>query len=136
MAAVDMSKLHVLVVEDQIYVRNIIKEALTVRNTGKISAVANGYEALATLQNAERKVDVILLDLVMPRLNGYDFIKKLRNELPPSLSGTPVIVISGLRDKEALDKVKKLGIDLFLLKPITADHLVTRISAAMRRQLE
>ena len=59
---------------------------------------------------------------------------KLRNELSPPLSETPVIVISGHR--EALDKVNKLGVSLFLLKPITADHVVTRINAAMRNKFE
>ena len=79
MAAVDMSKLHVLVVEDQLFVRNVIKEALRERKTGRISSAADGYEALTALQEAERKVDVILLDLEMPKLNGVEFLKKLRH---------------------------------------------------------
>ena len=133
MAAVDMSKLHVLVVEDEIFVRHVIEEALKQNETGQISSAANGYEALTVLQEAERKVDVILLDLNMPRMNGFEFIKKLRNELSPLLSKTPVIVISGRSDSEAHEKLEKLGVDLFLLKPITADHVVTRINAAMRR---
>ena len=133
MAAADIRKLHVLVVEDQVFVRNIIKEALIVKETGQNSSAANGYEALAVLQETERKVDVILLDLEMPRMNGYEFIKKLRDELSPPLSKTPVIVISGHSDKEALDRVSKLGIDLFLLKPITADQVETRINAAIRQ---
>ena len=69
-------------------------------------------------------------------MNGYDFIDKLRNELSPPLSETPVIVISGHSDKESLDRVKKMGVDLFLLKPITPDHVETRINAAMRRKFE
>jgi CheY-like chemotaxis protein len=93
-----MSKLHVLVVEDQLFVRNMIKDALTVKGTGWISSAGNGYEALSALQEVERKVDVILLDLNMPRMNGYEFIKKLHNELSPPLSETPVIVISGHSD--------------------------------------
>ena len=136
MAAIELSKLHVLVVEDQLFVRNVIKEALTVKDAGQISSATNGYEALAALQAAERKVDVILLDLEMPRMNGYEFIEKLRNELSPPLSETPVIVISGHSDKESLDRVKKMGVDLFLLKPITPDHVETRINAAMRRKFE
>jgi DNA-binding NarL/FixJ family response regulator len=45
-----------------------------------------------------------------------------------------VIVISGHSDKEALDRVRKLGIDLFLLKPITPDQVETRINAAIRQK--
>ena len=134
MAAVDMSKLHVLIVEDQVFVRNIIRGVLQELKTGQISAASNGYEALISLQEAEQKVNVILLDLEMPWLNGYQFIKKLRNELTPPLSETPVIVISGHSDKEALDKVDKLGVDLFLLKPVTREQVVTRKNAAMRQK--
>ena len=79
-------------------------------------------------------MDVIFLGLEMPRMNGYEFIKKLRSELSPPLSKTPVIAISGHSDKEALDRVSKLGIDLFLLKPITPDQVETRINAAIRQK--
>jgi CheY-like chemotaxis protein len=88
MDAIDIRKLYVPVVEDQLFVRNAIKEALTVKETGQISSAGNGYEALAVLQQTERKVDVALLDLEMPRMNGYEFIKKLRSELSPPLSKT------------------------------------------------
>ena len=114
--------------------RNAIKDALTVKETGQISSAVNGYEALAVLQQTERKVDVTLLDLEMPRMNGYEFIKKLRSELSPPLSKIPVIVISGHSDKEVLDRVSKLGIDLFLLKPITPYQVETRINAAIRQK--
>lgn len=133
MAEIDMRKLHVLVVEDQKFVRHVIEEVLREKETGQVSSAANGYEALAALRAAERKVDVILLDLEMPRLNGFDFIRKLRTEFSPPLSETPVIVITGLSHEEARDKVDKLGVSLFLLKPITAHQVVTRISAALRQ---
>ena len=134
MAAVDMSKLHVLVVEDEIFVRNVIKRVLREKETGQISSATNGYEALTALEKAERKVDVILLDLEMPRMNGFEFIKRLHSDLMPPLSDTPVVVISGHSDKESLDKANKLGVGLFLLKPITPEQLVTRINAALRHR--
>ncbi len=103
---------------------------------GKISSARNGRKALAILEEAEWRVDVILLDLQMPRVNGYEFIKKLRNELLSPLSDTPVVVISGLSDKKALDRVRELGVGLFLLKPVTADQALTRINAAVRHKFE
>ena len=72
----------------------------------------------------------------MPRLNGFGFIEKLHTELLPPLSKTPVIVISGHSNKVALDKVKELGVDLFLLKPISTHQVVTRINSVMRQEIE
>ena len=105
-------------------------------NTGKISSAVDGSAALIFLEKAQPKVDVILLDLEMPRLDGYEFIKTLRNELLLPLSETPVIVVSGHSEKEALDRVHELGVSLFLLKPINPHQLVTRITAAVRHKFE
>ena len=132
MVKIDISKLHVLVVDDDIVVRDLIIRMLKDIGTGQISSADNGYDALDALQSVHPKVDVILLDLEMPKMNGFTFIKKLRGDLMPPLSDTPVIVISGHSDKTVLDKAQKLGVGLFMLKPITPEQLVTRINAAMR----
>ncbi len=136
MAEVDISKLHILVVEDETYTREVMTRVLKGIGTGKISSAKNGYKALAILQEAEWQVDVILLDLQMPRVNGYEFIKKLHNEFEPPLSDTPVIVISGHSEKKAIDRARGLGVGLFLLKPITVDQALTRINAAVRHKFE
>ena len=119
MSAVDISKLHILVVEDEIYSREIMTRVLKGIGTGKISSAKDGWKALAILQDAQWRVDVILLDLQMPRVNGYEFIKKLHDEFEPPLSDTPVIVISGHSETTALDRARELGAGWFLLKPIT-----------------
>ena len=136
MSAVDISKLHILVVEDEIYSREIMTRVLKGIGTGKISSAKDGWKALAILQDAQWRVDVILLDLQMPRVNGYEFIKKLHDEFEPPISNTPVVVISGHSEKKALDRVRGLGVGLFLLKPITNAQVITRINAAMRHRFK
>ncbi len=136
MAAVDISNLHILVVEDDFYTREVTIKTLEGIGARQISSAGNGREALAILQEAEWQVDVILLDLQMPRVNGYEFIKKLRDEFEPPLSDTPVIVISGHSEKKALDRMRGLGVGLFLLKPITAKQALTRVKAAVRHKSE
>lgn len=132
MTAADMSNLHVLVVEDDVLSRNLIVAILNELETGKISLALNGFEALSVLMEATWKVDVILLDLEMPRLNGYEFIKKLRHEHRPPIARTPVVVISGHSEKKAFDRTYELGVDLYLVKPITKEQVLTRINAAVR----
>ena len=67
-------------------------------------------------------------------MNGFEFLKRLHEELGPPLSNTPVIVISGYSEKKSPDRAMKLGVRLFLLKPITADQLKTRINEAIRQR--
>ncbi len=136
MVAVDISKLHVLVVDDEVFMRDLIIKVLQGIGTSQISSAVDGNAALTVLKKAQPKVDVILLDLEMPRLDGHGFIKKLHDELLPPLSETPIIIISGHSEKETLDRVHKLGVSLFLLKPITPDQLETRIKAALRHKFE
>ncbi|MBL6928618.1 MAG: response regulator [Rhodospirillales bacterium] len=134
MANVDITKLHILVVDDEVFIRNLLVRYLEEIETGKISSASDGSTALAALQRAEPKVDVILLDLEMPRVDGYEFIKRLQSDLSPPLSNTPVIVVSGVSNKSSFDRIRELGVGLFLMKPVTPEHLVTRINAAMRQR--
>lgn len=136
MSEVDISKLHVLVVDDEIFMRNLIKRLLEEINTGQVSSAGDGYKALSILKEAQPKVDVILLDIEMPRMDGFQFLERMQSDLIPSLSDTPVIIISGLSNKAAMDKARKLGVSLSLLKPITRQQLTTRINAAVRHRFQ
>ncbi len=136
MAAVDISMLHILVVEDDFFTREVTIKTLEGIGARQISSAPDGHEALTILQEAEWPMDVILVDLEMPRLNGYEFIKKLHSEFEPPLSDTPVIVVSGHSEKRDLDRVRGLGVGLFLLKPITAKQVLTRVNAAVKHKSE
>ena len=134
MTAVDISTLHVLAVDDDIVMRDLIIRMLKELGTRQITTAENGYDAFTVLEDAQPKVDVILLDLEMPRMSGFEFIKRLKGDYLPPLSNTPVIVLSGHSDKSALDKAHELGVSLFMLKPITPEQLTTRINAALRHK--
>jgi two-component system KDP operon response regulator KdpE len=95
----------------------------------------NGYYPLIsrdgpeTLQMIEaQKPDLVILDIIMPGLDGFEVISRLR-----SFSEIPVIMLSARRDVE--DKIKSLtlGADDYLTKPFSADELIARIEALIRR---
>ena len=134
MAQVEMSKLHLLVVDDESYTRDLIARVLHEVNTGKISTAADGYEALAVMREEKWHVDAVLLDLEMPKMNGYAFIEKMRSELEPPLSETPIIIISSYSDDKAIAAVRELGITLFLLKPISKTQVVSRVYSAVKHK--
>lgn len=115
---------HVLVVDDDRHIVSWLKEALT--NSGFIVQGAyNGHEALALAR--EDSPDLILLDLKMPDMDGYEVIYNLRRER--TTRNIPVIVITGTPLEDDYDHVKILGmgVEHMLTKPFSVETLVEEI---------
>jgi DNA-binding response OmpR family regulator len=92
----------------------------------RIVAAYDGEEALRRFRTD--KVDVVLLDLAMPGLDGADVCRQMRAQ-----SDTPIIVVSGERDRAATAQLLDLGADDYVRKPFRADELLARIRAVTRR---
>ena len=115
----------VLVVDDDRDAREMICELL--ETTGRRAmGVADGGAALAYLRSNPAP-DVIVLDLLMPRMDGWQF--RRAQERTPALAKIPVVVVSGLRvaEKNAL----AWGASAFVLKPFSPDELLGAVSAAV-----
>jgi len=124
--------LHIMVVDDERFMRSLLVRLLRELGVGRISEAENGQDALDYLLTAKTGVDIILLDLEMPEVNGFQFVKELHSTLPETKSELPIIVISGLGDEESVAAVRALGLKLFLLKPISKLSLISRICAALK----
>ncbi len=111
----------VLIVEDDEDLREMMAQMLTLEGFQAV-AVANGREALAYLHESERP-DVILLDLMMPVMDGWEF--RRQQQADPALAPVPVIVLS------ALDQVRatSLEAEAFLKKPLDFDRLLSLVRA-------
>jgi DNA-binding response OmpR family regulator len=115
---------HVLVVDDDRNVVEWLKEALT--NSGfVVKGAYNGSEALALVR--EDSPDLILLDLKMPDMDGYEVIRHLRRD--QATRNIPVIVITGISFDDDYDHVKILGmgVEHMLTKPFSIETLVEEI---------
>ena len=112
----------VLLVDDDPDILEIVTLLLGLHAVPVIAA-RDGAEALALL-GQKHDVGLVLLDLMMPKMDGAAFLRQLKEA--PALAGTPVIVISGNRDTAAT--ATTLGADGYLLKPIEIDDL-TRVVA-------
>jgi CheY-like chemotaxis protein len=106
----------VLIVEDDPDLREMMAQLLTLEGF-QAAAVANGREALDYLEDSSAP-DIILLDLMMPIMDGWEFRRRQRQN--PDLSSVPVIVLS------ALDQSRTGGLDpvAFLKKPLDFDRLL------------
>ena len=111
----------VMVVEDDLDLREMIEMLLTVEGLHPVPAT-NGREALRALHGDEPRPDVILLDLMMPEMNGWQFREAQLAE--PELAGIPVIVMSAVTER-AIDGVP------FIKKPFDSDQLLAAIHRAV-----
>ena len=116
--------LKVLVVDDDFINRKLI-QALLKRHPDLISQIVeaeNGSDALQTLRE-NPDIDLVLLDILMPVLDGKEFLKIFRSD--PENSKTPVIVLS--TDDTQKSVVFDLGAEDFIIKPIAEEDLINRI---------
>ncbi len=120
-----MSKFHILVVEDDAPIRNLITTTLKAHDYGFLAA-ANGQEAV--MAAASHNPDVILLDLGLPDMDGVEVIRRVR-----SWSNVPIIVISAR--SEDSDKIDALdaGADDYITKPFSVEELLARLRVIQRR---
>jgi two-component system KDP operon response regulator KdpE len=120
-----MKKFCILVVDDEKRILNFLRTKLKASGYEVLTA-ASGIEALEQVQAQEP--DLILLDILMPKMDGFETLKNLR-----SFSATPVIILSAKGSD--IDKIKGLGLgaDDYIPKPFNPDELVARIEAVKRR---
>lgn len=117
----------ILLVEDEKDLNNIITKYLK-KNNYSVDSVFDGEEALEFLTYSE--YDLIILDIMLPKMSGFEVVKKLRN----INNGTPVLMLTARDSGE--DKVKGLdsGADDYLVKPFDFNELLARIRAVVRRK--
>lgn len=115
----------VLVVDDERALRDFVRRNLEVRGY-RVLMAANGLEALALF--GQERVDLIILDLMMPFMDGLEVTRRLRE-----VSTVPIIILSALG--EEADKVRAfdLGADDYLTKPFGVGELLGRVKAVLRR---
>lgn len=115
----------ILLVDDEVRILNFLKAKLKASGYKVITAL-NGLEALEQVQNSQP--DLVILDILMPKMDGLEALKQLR-----TFSNIPVIVLTA--KGEDVDKIKglSLGADDYMAKPFNPDELLARIKAVLRR---
>lgn len=98
-----------------------LMEGFTVRTAN------NGKEGLTILQEANP--DIIITDLLMPLINGFDFINNVRAQ--EVWKHVPILVFSAMPIKENEEKVRKMGANYYLMKPSTLDDLLDAVNKLM-----
>ena len=80
MSDTDFSSLHVLVVDDEVFMRQLIVRVLTEIGVKQIYDAENGKDGVTTLKNFGRTIDLVLCDLEMPEMDGFEFVRQVRGK--------------------------------------------------------
>jgi adenylate cyclase len=120
---------HVLVVDDDALNRRLLTATLA-RDGFRTTWATDGAEALTAIR--EDPPDVILLDIEMPGIDGFEVLERIKGD--EAVRHLPVIMISGLEDTESVVRCLEIGADDFLPKPFDAAILRARINAGLDRK--
>lgn len=118
----DYSKYNVLAVDD-IPLNLILVQKMLARFNFRMRTAANGQAALDAV--AQQKPDLILLDLMMPGIDGFEVIRRLRED--PATADIRIVILSALNSNEDVVKGYNMGADDFIMKPIIMEKLLTTV---------
>lgn len=123
-----MSNLNILVVEDEEAIREMLVMVLEQAEL-HVTAAASAEEALRSL--AENRVDLLVLDWMLPGISGVELARRLKRE--PGFKDLPIILLTARGEEE--DKIRglEIGADDYMTKPFSPKELIARIKAVMRR---
>ena len=119
----------VLIVDDNEVNRDLLAKRLQ-RQGYRVTVASNGFEALELI--ASMSLDLVLLDIMMPQMNGYQVLETLKAD--PALRHIPVVMISAVNDIDSIVRCIELGAEDYLSKPFNPVLLKARINACLEKK--
>lgn len=119
---------HVLIVDDDKNIRFLMREVFEMEHYVVFTA-SNGVEALKIMESEH--VDIAIVDIMMPEMNGYEFVQTLRT----FKKEMPVLMVSAKQLTEDRKKGYSVGIDDYMTKPIDTEELLMHVKALLRRAM-
>ncbi len=117
----------VLIVDDEAMARTLLRLML-VRAGYDVIEAENGYDALEKVKHD--KPDLILLDVMMPGIDGFTVCETLRAQ--PDTAGLPIIMLSAKTDLDSINRGLAAGASRYLTKPLSPDELTRHVAEALR----
>ena len=122
-----MADITVLIVDDESRMRKLIKDFLMKKGYGILEA-GDGEEALKVFEENQNKISLILLDVMMPKLDGWSVLRQIRQT-----SKVPIIMLTARGEEQDELFGFELGVDEYISKPFSPKILVARVEAILKR---
>lgn len=125
-----MNDITILVVDDESRMRKLIKDFL-VKKEYKILEAVDGEDALKVFEENSNKINLILLDVMMPKLDGWSVLRQIRQT-----SNVPIIMLTARGEEQDELFGFELGVDEYISKPFSPKILVARVEALLKRTIK
>ena len=122
-----MADITILVVDDESRMRKLIKDFLKVKGYHILEA-SDGEEALQVFEENKNEINLILLDVMMPKLDGWSVLRQIRQT-----SNVPIIMLTARGEEQDELFGFELGVDEYISKPFSPKILVARVEAILKR---
>ena len=122
-----MKDITILIVDDELRMRKLIKDFLNKNEYNAIEA-EDGEDALRIFEENKNKIDLILLDVMMPKLDGWSVLRQIRQQ-----SNIPIIMLTARGEEQDELFGFELGVDEYISKPFSPKILVARVEAILKR---
>jgi DNA-binding response OmpR family regulator len=116
----------ILLVDDEVGFAELLRDLL-IMDHYEVDVAYDGVEGIEKVQTF--KPDVIISDIVMPRMSGFEMFKKLK--LSPETASIPFLFITGFQDERVLAEARKIGVFGILRKPIDVEQIENRVNALL-----
>ncbi len=121
----------VLVVEDEEFSLRFVTRILDVIGAGSITTATNGAEALALLEESENPIDLIISDIEMPEMDGYELVRRIRYGTVPEYKDVPILMLTGQDTDDNVKKARIHKISGFIVKPPKAEIMAIHMKNAL-----
>ena len=119
----------ILIVDDEEDITILTEKFLKLENYDTITC-SNGYDALDILKEKQEEIALVLLDIMLPGMNGYEILAKIKSKYPKIL----VVLFTVKNFFEDIQKGKELGADGYLVKAISGNEIITYIKNILKKK--
>ncbi len=131
MSDTDFGTVKVMVIDNEAFARKFVTRLLEAIGIGHVVTAASGADALAQLAEPDTDIDLVICDIEMPEMTGYEFVRQIRYGTVPRFKDVPIVILTGYATEKNVQRAHTHKINGFVTKPPTVDILRLEIHAAL-----
>ncbi|MBT3702915.1 MAG: response regulator [Alphaproteobacteria bacterium] len=127
----ELKNVTVLVVDDEVFSTRFVSRILQKIGVESIVTAVNGAGAIEALESNEHVIDIVISDIEMPEMDGYELARRIRYGAVPQYQSVPILMLTGQDTESNVEKARIHKINGFIVKPPKVDDLEQRILEAL-----